>query len=138
MCMSRRLGLCQLLLLAVALTGCQQRPTTLNPVTGKVAYNGVPLRGGLIVFTPDASRGESGKVASAKIDGNGGYTLMTGDGAGATAGWYRVTVASLQPSADPRGMPNSLLPDKYLDPTTSMLSCEVQPNRLNQLDFNLD
>jgi hypothetical protein len=135
---ARRLGLGQLVLLCLVLTGCQPRSTTLNPVAGKVAYNGAPLRGGLIVFTPDSSRGESGKVASAKINRDGTYTLMTGDVAGATAGWYRVTVASLQENADPRGIPVSVLPEKYLDPTTSMLNCEVKPNRTNQLDFNLD
>ena len=135
---ARRLGLGQLLLLALVLTGCQQRPTTLNPVAGRVAYNGALLKGGLIVFTPDSSRGESGKIASAKINKDGAYTLLTGDMAGATAGWYRVTVASLQDNADPRSIPASALPDKYLDPTTSMLNCEVKPNRSNQLDFNLD
>lgn len=129
-------GTLTLLLAAALFAGCQQRPATLAPVSGKVTYRGAALPGGLVVFTPDAARGESGTIACAEIRADGTYVLNTGESPGATAGWYRVTVAALAPAG--AGLPVPLVPEKYGDPQTSLLSCEVKANRTNQLDFNLD
>ncbi len=124
---------------ALLLAGCSKTSTTLNPVTGKVLYKGVPLHGGLIVFSPDTSRGENGKIAISKIKEDGSYTLNTGDAPGVTAGWYRVTIGSLSTSSTSFDTPAvSLLPDKYRNPQESQLQCEVKSNRDNHLDFNLD
>src|SRR5262245_40414064 len=85
---------CAFALAAIALAGCTQKPATLNPVTGKVLYKGALLRDGVIVFSPDTTRGESGANAYGKINADGTYTLMTGDSPGAAAGWYRITISS--------------------------------------------
>jgi hypothetical protein len=125
--------------LALTLLGCSNKPTTLNPVTGRVMYKGVPLKTGIIVFSPDTSRGESGKIAFSKIGPDGTYTIYTGDAPGAAAGWYRVTVAAVSGpggSADPNAV--SIIPRPYCDPEQSQLQCEVKANRDNHLDFNLD
>jgi hypothetical protein len=125
--------------LALCLIGCGNKPTTLNHVTGKVIYRGVPLTTGIIVFSPDTTRGESGKIAFSKIGSDGTYTILTGDAPGAAAGWCRVTVAALSgPSASPDLNSVSLIPDRYRDPMLSQLQCEVKANRDNHLDFNLD
>ena len=125
-------------LLAV-LAGCSKQPTTLNHVAGKVFYKGAPLHTGLIVFSPDTNRGESGKIAFSKIKEDGSFTLNTGDAPGVTAGWYRVTVAALSgTSSSSEGGPISLIPDKYRDPEKSLLQCEVKGNHDNHLNFNLD
>lgn len=129
------LGTC--LLLSVSL-GCQGNPSPLAPVAGKVAYRGYPVRGGTIVFTPDASRGHRGAMALGTIAADGTYTLRTGDMPGASAGWYRVTVASLSTSFNGSSAPQSMLPDKYRDPELSKLACEVKPKHPNTIDFNLD
>lgn len=128
-------------LLAVGplVAGCSQKPATLNHVTGKVYYKGSLLRNGLIVFVPDTSRGESGKVAYSQIKEDGSYAIATEDSPGAAAGWYRVTVGSVTgatPNYD--SAPISLIPEKYRDPQLSLLTCEVKANRDNHLDFNLD
>jgi hypothetical protein len=139
--LARLLRLCPLaLLLLLAPLSCQRRPAALTAVSGKVQFQGHLLPAGLIVFTPDASRGESGPVAYGKIRGDGSYTLLTGETEGAAAGWYRVTVAAFTPYAghDHLPPPVSLLPEKYRDPGLSLLRCEVKPDRVNQLDFNLD
>ena len=121
------------------LAGCQQKAGPLNPVNGKILYKGSLLPGGLIVFAPDTSRGESGPCAFGEIHPDGTYTLKTGDAAGAPAGWYRVTVASLSNAIGTGDtLPMSLIPEKYRDPQLSLLQCEVKPNRDNHLDFNLD
>ncbi len=136
---ARMLFICSFALCCLLLVGCQKKATTLNQVTGKVLYKGTPLAGGLIVFSPDTSRGENGSIAFSKIHDDGTYTLQTGDNKGATSGWYRVTVASLSNSnSSYDSAPVSLIPDKYRDPQLSLLQCEVKTNRDNHLDFNLD
>lgn len=128
---------CLFALTAVALTGCPQKAATLTPVTGKVYYRGVLLQDGLIVFSPDTSRGEAGKIAFGKIKPDGTYALNTADAPGASAGWYRVTVSSESVGAYDSA-PIARIPEKYRDPQLSQLQCEVKPNRDNHLDFNLD
>jgi hypothetical protein len=139
---ARMLGLA-LVTLTTFLWGCQRTPAPLTPVSGKVAYKGFTLPGGTIVFTPDSSRGETGPIAFGKINPDGTYHLYTSENPGAPAGWYRVTVTSMAPSAMPSASqsfnpPQSLLPDKYRDPGLSALACEVKANRVNAIDFNLD
>jgi hypothetical protein len=130
---------CFFALSALCFISCQQKSTALYHVSGKVSYKGVSLQSGIIVFSPDTNRGETGKVAFSKIESDGSYTLHTGDAAGVTAGWYRVTVAALGgPTANLESPPVSLVPDKYRDPLLSQLQCEVKANRDNHLDFNLD
>ena len=53
-----------------------QKPATLNHVSGKVFYKGMLLRNGIIVFTPDATRGETGKIAFGIIKDDGSYTHL--------------------------------------------------------------
>jgi len=138
----RWLGLAPLALCMLLTAGCGRAPLT--PVQGKVAYKGFNLHGGVIVFTPDGTRGERGSIAVAKIREDGSYTLLTGDAPGASPGWYRVTVSAVANSslAQPGGpgftYPQSLLPEKYRDPETSLLTCEVKSGRTNNIDFNLD
>src|SRR5262245_18753574 len=129
-------------LVVLCLTGCGRAPLT--PVHGKVSYKGVALQGGVIVFTPDAGRGERGAIAVGKIREDGTYTLSTSDAQGASPGWYRVTVSSLAATSySPSSVqgfayPQSLLPEKYRDPDLSLLACEIKPSRTNNIDFNLD
>lgn len=137
---ARKLIAATTLLMGVFLiAGCGMKPASMTSVAGKVMFKGVPLQSGLIVFSPDTSRGESGKLAVSKIEPDGTYTLKTEDKAGAASGWYRVTVVSLaNPAPNYDSTPVSYLPEKYRDPALSQLVCEVKPNRDNHLNFNLD
>jgi hypothetical protein len=135
---ARTLAVCFFMLSALHLSGCQQKPTALSHVSGKVSYKGASLQGGIIVFTPDSTRGESGKIAFSKIQPDGSYTLSTDDTTGAVAGWYRVTVASLVGPTSLDGPAVSVIDPRYRDPQLSQLQCEVKGNRDNHLDFNLD
>jgi hypothetical protein len=127
MLMLASLALCGFVL-ALVLAGCGAKPATLNSVAGKVMYKGTPLSAGVIVFSPDTSRGESGRIAVSKIESDGSYTLKTDDKPGAAAGWYRVTI----------GSDVANLKSEYREPSLSQLQCEVKPNRDNHLNFNLD
>jgi hypothetical protein len=125
------------------LSGCRSGSTPLAAVQGKVTYRGEPLRGGTIVYTPDASRGTRGELAWGEIQQDGSYTLKTGAAAGAATGWHRVTVSSTLPPGAPApghlfSFPPSVLPTHDRDPRASVLTCEVKPDRPNTINFQLE
>jgi hypothetical protein len=123
--------------------GCGTKPPKLTPVRGQVFYQGMPMRGGTIVFTPDSDRGGRGPLARAEIQADGRYVLRTEDELGAVAGWHRITVMAVEtPAAVPTSqrfvVPRLLLPSKYCDPELSGLLREVKPGQENQFDLYLD
>jgi len=114
----------------VVLAGCGSEPAKPEPVQGRVFFHDEPLRGGTIVFTPDAERGNHGPLATGEIQSDGRYTLHTSDEAGAIVGWHRVTIAA-GPDCQP-------LPRRYSDPKLSDQSREVKAGQANAFDFHLD
>jgi hypothetical protein len=114
--------------------GCQKDPAPVA-VKGRVLYRDWPLAHGLIVFSPDSSRGSFGPLARAEIQDGGFYNLKDQSGQVVEAGWYRVTVAAIE--ADGIGPGRSILPNKYRDPRLSGLVCEIKGGQENQIDFNL-
>ena len=135
--MRQRTWLAACVLLPLLPLGCGEQKPTLAPVRGTVYFRGAPLRGGTIVFTPDAERGGHGPLACARIGPDGAYALTTGSESGAVPGWHRVTVKALPP---PNGAPpaDALLPARYSDPEQSGQSREVKADAPNVLDFHLD
>jgi hypothetical protein len=96
--MTRRTPLYGLvLLMPLGMAGCDSKPPPLVAVHGRVTIYDVPLRSGMVVFTPDAERGTYGPNAVGTIGPDGQYALMTDGSPGVTPGWHRVTVACLQP-----------------------------------------
>ena len=128
------------------------------PVSGTVKYNGSPLEKGAISFvTEDMSKnfGATGTIT------NGSYTLsMGGEGDGAQAGKYKVTITAKEDymakaqaeyekvtgGQSPKLLPNfvgkaaaeakSLVPAGYGDARTTTLKAEVEA-KSNTIDFNL-
>lgn len=117
---------------ALTVAGCESKPATMAPVSGRVTFAGSPVVHGVIVFCPDADSGTYGSCAIAEIGANGMYKLTTDGTVGATPGWHRVTVAALDGGAGPR------LPDRFRDPVQSKLRVEVVAGRENVLDFKLE
>ena len=75
-----------LVLIAVAaITGCGDDGPQRVQVSGEVSYNGQPVPVGTIVFTPDASKGNSGPQGAAAIR-NGKYDTAADDGRNPVAG----------------------------------------------------
>lgn len=131
---------CAGFLLALTALGCG-RSDTLTPVRGRVFFCGQPLAGGTIVFTPDLERGGHGSLACGEIDAEGRFSLHTGDQAGATPGWHRVTIAPPAPPVTPgrQAVPPPIdLPRSYSDPDQSGLLREVQSGKSNEHDFHLE
>jgi hypothetical protein len=115
------------------LAGCEAEPARLTPVHGKVRFRKVPLRGGVIVFTPDAVRGGGGPMSHAEIQPDGSYVLACDDGPGAVPGWHRVTITAF---GDVNSRPP--LPARYGDPEQSGLAFEIKPDRDNLIDIDLE
>lgn len=109
------------------------------PVKGTVTVDGIPLRTGRIIFTP-----ESGRSATGVISEDGSYQLGTYDeNDGAIIGRHKVAVQArpkLQGESGgapliPRYGP-SLIPEAYGDQQTSGLEYEVTDGT-NQIDIKL-
>lgn len=117
-----------LVLPLVLLLGCKRSETELAPVRGKVFYQGQPVEGGTIVFTPDIERGGSGPQAWARIDRDGNFVLNTDGKPGASPGWHRITVAS---------GPVYSIPSRFRDPELSAQRFEVKPGKDNDCELSL-
>jgi len=85
------------LTLSVGVVGCSGGG--LAPVTGKVTYQGQPVKGGTLIFSPVGGEKEvtTGKSASGEIK-DGTYTLTTNrPGDGAKIGRHRVIFTPPEP-----------------------------------------
>lgn len=130
-------------LIVLFLAGCGSSDSVpLVKVTGTVSYQGQPLPGGMIVFTPDSAKGGQGPFASAMIQPDGSFTLSSGDAVGAAPGWHRITVVALSDGASSPGsrysVPVSLIPEKYRSGDLSGLTREVRAGQENAFHLNLD
>jgi hypothetical protein len=126
------------LLLALPASGCNDGGVGKTyPVSGKVLLDGQPLvaKSATVLFKPDASKGNTSPFEPvASVDSGGNYTLYTRKQRGAPPGWYKVLVtATAEESAAPdskkplkkRPLPQSLVPGKYAQATTTPLQIEV-------------
>jgi hypothetical protein len=99
-------------------------------LSGKVTYNGEPLRSGLVSITA-----ANGWVGTSQIDEDGNYSI-----ANVPSGSAKITVDNF--SSEVRGIPRNVkrpphaeptapvkIPPKYKDPKTSGLTCEVTGGR---------
>lgn len=115
---SHRIGLCLTLLLLLASSGCDSRPSRV-PVSGKVLIDGEPLKYGTVVFVPEAGRQSTGP-----IDENGAFALTCYEpNDGALVGKHRVEILASE------AISNTSLkwhaPKKYSDRKTSELVQQV-------------
>jgi hypothetical protein len=80
----------RLLCLALAAAGCAGEGPTRHDVSGRVVYLGHPVPVGMVLFEPDAARGNLGQQGMATIE-NGSFRTSNG-GTGLAVGAYLVTV----------------------------------------------
>jgi hypothetical protein len=115
------------LLLAGCGSGISER---LYPVSGRVTFDGKALSAGSISFRPDAEKGnETLHHPTSAIDRTGRYELFTAGRPGAPAGAYKVVVFANEDQDDAKavhpGMPKSIIPTHYNDPSTTPISLKV-------------
>ena len=114
--------------LVVPLAGCEKGIRRI-PVSGTVTLDGQPLKGGVLLFHPDDSKGNTVRVSCTGPVSNGRYTLVTSGvtkadtGSGAPTGWFKVTLINDLP-----GMAEIKVHPKYLKPETTPLAIEIVDN----------
>ena len=128
-------------LLLFLLVGCSRYPDTV-PVSGKILYNGEPLKFGSVMFQP-----RQGQPARAQIQPDGTFALGTYKKEdGAVLGEHRVRVmcyTSQNPNAPTAGtvgeqsLGTPLIPLKYSRLGTSGLTAEVTTELEEPLVFEL-
>jgi len=106
-------------------------------VRGTVTYLNRVLPTGSIVFIPDETRGFAGPMARGEIQQDGSYSLHTGDRPGAVPGKYRVTVRAVGAVAGRPGQSCLLTPERFSDPESSGLACEVKKVEENVINIHL-
>ena len=140
--------------LSVSLTGCGGGTIRTVNVTGTVTFNGEPLSGAQVNFSPTTSD-EGARPAFGLTDADGKYRLSVIGGAvnaGTTPGEYQVSISRMVGTgiiAEPDGgpttsgpsvfvpPPQSLIPIRYGDPTTSELTATVEARGNNVFNFDL-
>lgn len=130
-----------LLVAAMTSAGCGRSDRELTPLTGKVLYEGEPLRFGSVIFEH-----EYGQPATAAIQPDGAFVLATrGEAAGTVVGTRRVRVACYE-GQDPARRPDpdgggelgrSLIPERFTSFATSGLTVEVRPGANEPVVLNL-
>lgn len=115
--------------------GCSSSaPPGPSAVRGKVTFQGRPLAGGLVVFTPDRQRGATGAPARGEIGPDGTFRLTHDGGDRIPPGWYRVAIAGA-PSESVSEPGRPAFPPQLRRPDTSGLVREVQPGREHTFEF---
>ena len=128
-------------MLTVTLIGCKKSGPELAPFTGKVTYNGKPLRFGCVVFLP-----ESGRTSTGDIQPDGTFRMVTsGRGDGAVVGKNKVRITCFTNQDPSRKGPGGagialgkpLIPKKYASEETSGIEVEVQSGANDPIVFEL-
>lgn len=153
------LSVCLLSLCSFGCGGSSAGRVDVYPVTGTVKFNGAPVIGAFVSFTPQ----EGQPAATGRTDDSGKYSLTTYEGSdGAAAGNYAVIVmkfnsgsaeagdteaghitdANAQAQAshsakDAAGGDDDLLPPSYADKATTPLKAAVKSSGENVFDFEL-
>jgi len=129
------------LALAVALValpaGCGSASNVPTTVQGLVQFQGYPLVGGLIVFTPDADRGGRGQPARADVQPDGSFQLQIEGSRQIPPGWYRVAIAD-PPTLPGRQPIHTGFPSRLRRPDRSDLLRQVQAGKDNHFEFLIE
>ena len=113
-----------------------------QPVRGKVTFDGAPAVGAQVVFwlpdTKDKDGKKATRVSDALVEADGTYAMSTyGAFDGLPEGEYKITVTLREPMFDPSGkLGKNLLPDRYASHLTSDLSARVKTGK-NEIDIPL-
>ncbi|MGE3805506.1 MAG: carboxypeptidase-like regulatory domain-containing protein [Gemmataceae bacterium] len=115
-----------LLTLLLLLPGCAQPQEQLGKLTGKVTFQGQPVKEGVVIF----SNAAKGVHMTANLNEQGTYTVEMAKGFGLPLGTYAVSVSPPivdlpTGSAPPPVKEHPEIPLPYRDPKTSGLSVTI-------------
>jgi len=124
------------------------------PVSGAVTFQGAPVQGANVAFSPD---GAEGRAAAGTTDAQGKYQLTTlNANDGAKPGNYKVMISKMETSGagatmsqeeqtkylEQHGSPppteiKNALPQQYAEATTTPLTATVKDGDKNEFNFDL-
>jgi len=127
-----------IVILMVALLGCDGTEGTTGTVSGRITYQGEPLTEGTIAFSSQSTA----VVASAAIQSDGTYDLDFAGASQVPIGSYQVTVHPAPAPFNPSGPPplvtdDPRIPKRYRDPASSPLKDVIVTETDQQHDFDL-
>lgn len=119
--------------------GCGSKAPPPSPATvrGKLTFNGQPVAGGMVVFSPDPQRGGRGKPARAETGPDGSFVLQLDHSPHIPAGWYRISLAPAPVVPDPLST-TPTFPAKLARPDLSGLEREIQPGKEHVFEFAVE
>lgn len=126
-------------LLILLASGCRRGPA-MAPASGKVTYNGQPLKFGSVTFQPS-----SGQPARGEIQSDGTFSLSTYKlNDGAAIGPHKVKIACYESQRAPKPagggeqtLGKSLIPTNYTLFDQSGLTADVRPGNNEPFVFEL-
>jgi hypothetical protein len=119
--------------------GCNRKSASVPAtVRGKVTFQGQPLAGGLVVFSPDPDRGGGGKPIRGDLDADGSFQLKLGGETAIPPGWYRVAIAPAAQSASASPLDRPPFPPQLARPDKSGLVREVKAGQENVFEFAVE
>jgi len=112
--------------------GCRRsEPPGAATATGSVTFQGQPVTGGLVIFSPDPDRGGSGKPVRGELGPDGRFRLAREGSDAIPPGWYRVAIVALPSGA-------AGFPPRLARPDLSGIVREVRADRENVFDFAVE
>jgi len=118
-------------LLLVGLAGCSSSAShPMAPVTGTVLFNGQPVTGATVVFSPVAkdTKDRPGPPSFGPLDASGKFTLATAnEGSGAVVGWHHVSVGYPDPGPNQGCLPADYKLEVKPGPNTFQLDLQPKP-----------
>lgn len=119
--------------------GCRREASPdRTSVQGRVSFQGQPVAGGTIVFTPDRDRGGHGRPIPAEIGPDGRFQLADAPGGSIPPGWYRVAIAPAPASSASPPDRQAIFPAQLGRPDRSGLIREVVSGQENIFDFAIE
>jgi hypothetical protein len=118
-----QLFVCQILFVLAISAGLVGCGPNLAQVDGTVSFKGEKVKGGMLIFSPEA-----GEPAAATVKDDGSFVLQTGTAAGATVGKSSVTYSAPggEASTDPK---KEGTPSPYAGLVTKDSTVEIKPGK---------
>ena len=130
-----------LVVVGLALAGCNKSSAKLYPVRGQVFFKDQPAEGAKVVFLPagDENAQYRGARPAATVFADGSFEMRTEPyGAGAPPGDYVVLITWFPPrDENPNANPKNKLPNKYGDPGNPQLKRSVKEGENKLEPFRL-
>jgi hypothetical protein len=125
--------------LAAIPAGCNRKETPpAITVRGIVTFQGQPLNGGLVVFSPDPERGHTGMSARGELGSDGTFQLSTREGQSIAPGWYRVAIAPAPTLLIESNHDQPIFPRQLARPDKSQIVREVKAGQENVFEFAVE